>query len=145
MDQPTHAGWLITTRRRAAAAVGLTALLFALSIRAEMHPSYTDSSWLFLNGIPHGWLTTAFDLVLYGFYCYVAFDFIRATKGRERLFIIGCFGFLLAPVKTLRPQWAEPVAFLEFFGTTLSLLAALSLLVRPEAAASAGPPSPPQS
>jgi len=145
MDQPTHAGWLITTRRRAAAAVGLSTLLFAVSIRAELHSAYTNSSWLLPHGVPHRWLTTALDLGLYGFNCWAAFYSIRATKGRERLFIIGFFGFLLAPVKTLGPQWAEPVAFLEFFGTTLSLLAALSLLVRPEAAASAGLPSPPQS
>ena len=59
--------------------------------------------------------------------------------------MIGLFGFLLTPVKALGPEWAAPVEFLELFAITLSLLAALSLLVRPEAAASAGPPSPPQS
>jgi hypothetical protein len=77
--------------------------------------------------------------------CQGAFGFVYGTKGRERLFFVGLFGFLLSPLKTLGPEWAVPMKDLEFFGITVSLSAALSLLLYPEVVGSAGTPNPPQS
>lgn len=140
-----HPAWLLTTRSRVAVAVALTAFLFALSVRDELHPTYTKSSWVFPGGVPHRWVTIALDLAVYGFYCWAAFESICATRGRDRLFIVGLFVFLLSPVKILRPQWAVSVRDLEFFGITVSLVAALSLLLYPEVLGSARAPSPPPS
>jgi hypothetical protein len=123
--------WPFTTRLSTALAVGLTAYVFALSVRDELYPAHTDFTWLFSNGAPHGWLAIAANVAFYGFSCWAAFCVIHRTKGRERLFFVGWFGFLLSPLKTLRPEWAESVRGLEFFGMTLSLVTALSFLLYP--------------
>lgn len=127
-------------------AVGLTAYVFALSIRDELHPAHTKSTWPLLDGLPHSGLAIAANVAFYGCLCWVAFSVIYLSKGRERLFIVGWFGFLLSPVETLRPEWAEPVKDLQFFGITVSLVAALSLLLYPsDIVGSGGTPGPRQS
>jgi hypothetical protein len=146
MSSAKRPAWLLTTRRRVAVALGVTAFLFALSVRDELHPAYRNTSWVFPDGVPHRWLAIAFGVAIYGFYCWMSFEAIRATKGRERLFMVGLLlGFMPSPVKTLRPLWAVPVEDLEFFGITISLVAALSLLLFPEVAGSASAPSAPES
>ncbi len=45
------------------------------------------------------------------------------------MFFAGWFGFLLSPVKILGPEWAASVRELQFFGITVPLVAALSLLL----------------
>jgi hypothetical protein len=146
MAPAKYRAWLLTTRRRVAVAVAVTAYLFALSVREELYPAYTNSSWVFPDGVPHHWWAIAFDLAFYGFYCWIAVDSVRVTKRRGRLFMIGWLVCLMpSPLKMLRPQWAVPVGELEFFGITVSFVAALSLLLFPEALGSAGAPSPPQS
>ncbi|MGH9736037.1 MAG: hypothetical protein ACRD8A_15775 [Candidatus Acidiferrales bacterium] len=124
-------------------AVALAALLFAVSVRNELHPGYSINTWLLFDGL-HGWLSIAVNAALYGYFCWMAFSFIYASKGRERLMLAGACGFLLSPVKMIHPEWAVPVGDLEFFGITVSVVAALSLLVYPEAMDSAGAPTPPQ-
>jgi hypothetical protein len=132
---------LITTRPRAAVAVGVTAYVFALSIRDQGHPE--KPAWMF--GPPHGWLAIAMNIAFYGYLCWLAISFIHSSKGRERLFIAGWFGILLDPVRMLRPEWAVPVGALQFFGITLSLLAALSLLLYPQVDGSGRTATPPKS
>lgn len=88
-------------------AVGVTAFLFALSVPDELHPARRSSSWVFPDGIPHRWVAIAFDLAPYVIFCWMAFEAIRATKGRERLFMVGLLlSFMPSPLTTLRPQWA---------------------------------------
>lgn len=141
-----RAGWLLTTRRRVAVAAAVTAYLFALSVREELHPAYANWSWVFPDGVPHHWWTIAFDLAFYGFYCWIAVDSIRVTKRRERLFMMGWLVCLMpSPLKMLGPRWVVPVGDLEFFGITVSLAAAVSLLLFPEVVGSAAAASPPQS
>jgi len=123
---------LITTRLRAAVALGLTAYVFALSVRDEVHPAHTKPTSLF--GAPHGWLAIVVSIAFYGYLCWLSFRSLSLIKGRERLFFVGWFGFLLSPVKIIRPEWAALVEDLQFFGITVSLIAALSLLMYPSAA-----------
>ncbi|MGH9734334.1 MAG: hypothetical protein ACRD8A_07075 [Candidatus Acidiferrales bacterium] len=122
--------WLLTTRLRAAMAVGLAAFLFALSIRDELHRSRVKPLWPLFGGLVHGWLAIAVNVAFYGYFCWLAYSFIYRSKGWERVFFAGWFGpFLLSPLKVLHPEWAAPVRHLETFGTALSLLVALSFLV----------------
>jgi hypothetical protein len=129
-DGAIRSRWL-TTRLRTAVAAGLTALVFALAIRDELHRSHGKPLWPLLDGLLHGWLAIAVNVAFYGYFCWLAFWFIYRTKGRERLFSVGWFGFLLSPLETLWPEWATPVRNLQFFGITVSLVAALSLLLYP--------------
>jgi hypothetical protein len=133
---------VITTRTMASVALGLTALLFAVSIRDELRPSSTEPAWLL--GVPHGWLGITVNVAFYGYLCWIAFCFISASKGRERLFVIGWSGFILWPVKILRPDWVSAVADVEFIGIIVSLFAALSLLLHPGAVGSDGANAPSQ-
>ena len=84
---------LLTTRLKTAMAVGLTGLVFALSIPQELHPVYTKSSWLFRDGVPHSWLALAGDIAMYACLCLTGFYAAYVTRGRERLIIIGWLGF----------------------------------------------------
>lgn len=128
---------LLTTRPRSAVAVGLTAFVFALALRDELYDSHAKPLWPMFN-LLHGWLAIVVNLAFYVFYCWVAFTVIRLSKGRERLFMLGWFSFLLAPLKVLRPQWAVPVMHIETFGITLSLIAAVSLLLYPSSVVGSG-------
>lgn len=123
--------WPFTTRLSTAVAVGLTAYMFALSVRIELDPSHTKSLWLFSKGAPHDWLAIAASVAYYGGCCWAAILWIYGTKGRERLFFVGWFGFLVSPLISLRPEWAAAVKDIEFFAITLSLIAALSFLLYP--------------
>jgi len=122
---------LLTTRPRAALAVALTAFVFALTIRDEQYGAHAKPMWLIFGGLLHGWSVIAINLAFYFCLCWSAFIVAHETKGRERLFMLGWFGFLLSPIKVLRPQWAVPVMHIETFGAILSLVAAVSLLLNP--------------
>lgn len=123
---------LLMTRRRTAAATVLTAFLFAIFVR-DLYRVHAKTGWLLLNDglFLHGWSLIAVNLALYGCYCWLWTSFIYRTKGREQLFMIGWSGFLLSPLKALWPALAIPVRDLEFFGITVSLVAAVSLLLYP--------------
>jgi hypothetical protein len=88
-------------------ALGLSAWMFGLSVRDELHPAHTSSTWMFFEWW-HGWLAIAANVAFYVYLCWVAFGFVYGTKGWERLFFVGLFGFLLSPLKTLGPEWAVP-------------------------------------
>lgn len=106
--------------------------MFAVSVRG-LYQVPTKNGWLLLNGFLflHGWLVTAVNLIFYGNCYWLGFWVIKRTRGRERLFMIGWFGFLLSPLKALWPDWAALVRGLEFFGITVSLVASLSLVLYP--------------
>lgn len=110
-------------------AAGLTAFLFSLSIRGELHRSRVRALWPLFDGLLHGWLVVAVNIVFYGYFCWLAYWFIYPSKGWERVFFAGFFGFLLSPLKVLHPEWAASVRHVETFGDTLSLLVALSFLL----------------
>ena len=119
---------LLTTRVRTTVALGLTALILALTIRGWSH---AKSGWLFTDGW-HGWLPMALDAFFYCYVCWLAFWFIRGTAGPERLFVVGWFArVLLSPLEILRPQWAVSIKQIGAFGLAVALLAALSLLLKP--------------
>lgn len=115
---------------RIAVALGLTALVFALTI---LHWSHTKSGWLFSAGfVLHGWLLIAVNVFFYGYLYWVGFWLIRGTAGPERLFMVGWFvGFLLSPLHVLGPKWAVAIKHIGAFGLAVALLAALSLLLDP--------------
>jgi len=119
---------LLTTRVRTAVALGLTALILAITIRGWGH---AKSGWPFIGGW-HGWLPIALDAFFYCYVCWLAFWFIRGTAGPERLFVVGWFTkVLLSPLEILRPEWAVSIKQIGAFGLAVALLAALSLLLKP--------------
>jgi len=135
----SHPTRLLTTRVRTGVALGLTAFDFAITI---LHWGHTKSGWLFtavpLGFVPHTWLLIV-NVLLYGYVCWLGFWFIRGTAGLERLFMVGWFaGFLLSPLKMLRPQWVVAIKHIDAFGLAVALLAALSLLLKPSELADSG-------
>lgn len=126
----SHPTRLLTTRVRTGAALGLTALVFALTI---LHWGHTKSGWLFTPGfVLHGWLLMALNVFFYGYVCWLGFWLIRGTAGPERLFMVGWFaGLLLSPLNTLGPQWAVAIKHIGAVGLAVALLASLSLLLKP--------------
>jgi len=124
---------LLTTRVRIAVALGLTAFLFALAIRGDLHLGHTESGsllpWDFLL---HGRALIAANIALYLYLCWLGFWFIRGTSGPERFFMAGWFAnILLSPIETLRPQWAGAIRHIGTLGLGVALLAALAPLVSP--------------
>ena len=129
MESIPNDGVLLTTRLTTAVAAGLTALVFALAIRDELHHSHDKPLWPLLDGLLHGRLAIAVSVVFYGYFCWLAFWFIYRSKGRERVFFAGWFvGILLSPLKVLHPEWTAPLGHVETFAIALSLVVALSLL-----------------
>jgi len=110
-------------------AMGWTSYLLALAIRGIIRRSHAD--WLVPQSILfHGWLLIAFNVVIYGEICWMAFWCIRRTIGRERLFMVGMFSnILLWPAKLLLPQWASAIRPVGAFGLAVATLAALTLLL----------------
>src|SRR6476646_11409614 len=96
-SKPTR---LLTTRWRAAVAVGMTTLVFALAVRGAALSGQKRGLLLPLNLLRHGWLLVAANFAFYGYLCWLAFCFIRGTHGRERVFMVGWFSvILLAPLE----------------------------------------------
>lgn len=112
-------------------ALGLTAFVFALSIRGGLHLGHTESgSLLPLDFLLHGRALIAANLAFYAYLCWLGFWFIRGTAGAERVSMVGWFaGIRLGPIESLRPQWAEAIRHIGIFGLGVALLAALALLL----------------
>jgi hypothetical protein len=120
---------LLTTRFRISLAFGVTALGFILNL----HWSHKKSQWLFTAPFLHEfWPLLVANTLLYAYFCWLAFWFIRGTNGAERVFIVGWFtGILLWPLPRLWPQWSAAVAQIGTLGLAVALLASLSLLLKP--------------
>ena len=89
-------------------------LVFAQVVRG-LYSTHTESGW-FLGAFSafRGWPIIAMNVVFYSYLCWLAFRFIRGTKGPERVLMAGWFaGLLLWPLKMLHPQWADADRFLE--------------------------------
>jgi hypothetical protein len=72
----------------------------------------------------------AFNVLIYGEICWMAFWCIRRTAGRERLVMAGMFAnILLWPAKMLLPQWAFAIGHVGAFGLAVATLAGLTLLL----------------
>lgn len=126
-DQPR----LLTTRLRTAVALALTASSFALAIRDVLLLNHARSGWLlpFFFGL-HGWPLFALNVAFYGYLCWLAFCFVRGTRGRERTFMIGwSVAVLLPPMERVRPEWAVVIRHTAVVALAVSLFAALWLLV----------------
>lgn len=128
---------LLTTRRRSAIAVVLTAFVLIQAIRA-LYGQHAQSRWLFSPPL-HGWILVTVNASYYAYMCWLGFWLIRGTAGRERLFMVGWFAdLLLWPLKILRPGWAEAVRHVGVLSLLTSVLAALALMVESSKAASTG-------
>lgn len=131
---PSHPTVLLTTRVRTAFALGLTALIFANTV---LHWGVqTRSGWLRSTDFAlHGWLLwliVGANVFFYGFFCWIAFWFIRGTAGPERFFMVGwCTGFVLSPLKLLGPTWAGVIKHIGAAALAVALLASLALLLKP--------------
>jgi hypothetical protein len=127
--QPTR---LLTTRLRTGVAVGLTAFVFALAVRDVLHLGHKRGWLLPLDFMLHGSPLVAASVIFYGYLCWLAFWFIRGTKGRERVVMVGWFAtILLSPLQTLQHGWAMEIRYICTFGLAVALLAAVSLLLHP--------------
>lgn len=79
-----------------------------------------------------GWPMIAVNVFFYSYVCWLAFWFIRGTKGPERVFMAGWFaGLLLWPLKMLHPQWTVAIKYIGALGLAVAFLAALALLLQP--------------
>ena len=80
----------------------------------------------------HGWPLVAANVVFYRYLCWLAFWFIRGSHGRERVFTVGWFSaVLLPPLEVLQHGFTVEIRYICAFGLAISLLAAVSLLLRP--------------
>jgi len=128
-SQPSR---LLTTRLRAGVATGLTALVFALAVRDALHLGHKRGRLLPLDFMLHGWPLVAANIIFYGYLCWLAFWFIRGSRGRERVVMVGWSAtVLLSPLETLQHGWAMEIRYTCAFGLAVALLAALSLLLHP--------------
>jgi hypothetical protein len=128
MPQP-HPTRLLTTRLRTAMAVTVTGFVFLLALRETIHP-HAKRGWLLpLDFMLHGWPLVAVNVAFYGYFCWLAFWFIRGTRGRERAFMVGwSVALLLYPLKILHAEWVVAISYVGVFGWAVSLFAAVSLL-----------------
>ncbi len=123
---------------RVALALGLTALVLVQTIRG-LARGHTGSGWFLGDPLLHGWPMIAVNVFIYGYMCWLGFWFVRATAGRERIFMVGWFaGILLWPLRMLRPEWAIVTKRISAFGLAVALLAALALLLEPSVVAESG-------
>ena len=120
---------LLTTHLRIGVAFGVTAVYFILSL----HWSHRRSRWLFTDPfLREFWPLLVANVLFYAYVCWLAFWFIRGTKGAERIFIVGWFTeILLWPLRMLSPHWNAAVTQIGILGLAVALLASLSLLVKP--------------
>jgi hypothetical protein len=123
---------MLTTRRRTAVAIVLTAYLFALAVRGERYPVHAKHRWLSFDDVLHGWSLVAVNLAIYGWLCWLGFWFIYRSTGRERLFMIGWFADILSwPLHLLEPRSAELARLTGIAGLAFALMIALWMLFRP--------------
>ena len=123
---------LVTNRLGAVVALGLTAYVFALAVKGTLHLGRTASGWLLpLDFLLHGWALQAANIAFYGWLCWAAVSFLRATRGPERVLVAGwCANILLAPLEVLLPSWRMAIRYAGTFGLGVALIAALLLLIR---------------
>src|SRR3954452_17021893 len=119
------------TRRRTGIAIGLTAFVFVLAIRDVLHPGHTRGLLLPWDFWVHGRLLIGANIVFYAYLCWLAFWFVRGTRGRERAVMVGWFtSILLSPLEHFWPAWAVPIRYITTFGLAVALLAAIALLLQ---------------
>lgn len=120
---------LLTTRLRIMLALAWTAYLLAPPVRGIVRHAHTG--WLVPRSVFfHGWLLVAFNVVVYGQICWMAFWCISGTVGRERLFMVGMFSdILMWPAGLLLPRWNLAIRNIGAFGLAIATLTGLGLLV----------------
>ena len=121
---------LLTTRTRTAVAIALTGLVFAVSLRGAFIQSCYRTSRLPFDhflGLSYGQLVVL-NVAFYTYLCWLVFSLIRDTVGRERLFMVAWFSFVLvSPVQLLVPVLWVPVHFINSIVLGVALVAAISL------------------
>jgi hypothetical protein len=113
--------------------MAFAAYAFVLAIRGGLHPGHNHTSWLMpASPILQGWPLLVANILIYGWFCWIAFWSIRSTAGRERVFMVGFFADILPwPLRMLRPDWAVPIRHFSVVGLAVAVLAALTLLLDP--------------
>ena len=118
---------LLTTKPRAVAAVGCTALVLALAVlgRLKHAPDTGMAFYYFL----HGWARVAANIILWLYLLWLCFVFSWRTRKVERIFVLGFFlDILLFPARWLSASWNELARNIGIVGLLISLFAALSIL-----------------
>jgi hypothetical protein len=113
----------------------LTLYVFLLALHGPLHLGHTPSGWLLpLDFVLHGWLLVLVNVAFYFYLCWIAFSLIRASEGRERLFVIG-WGVDLAlhPIEMVWPQTHAAIQYAVAVGLAGAIIAAVSLLLHPAA------------
>jgi hypothetical protein len=129
---PNDDGRLLITPLRRGEAVSFTAFFFILAIRDALHPSIRHGSFALFSFILHGTALMAVNVAFWGYVGWLGFEFIRSTRDRERVMIIGwTVSLLLTPLESLWPEWILPMRYAAVLALLIALLAALSLWVRP--------------
>jgi hypothetical protein len=133
---------LLSTRTRIAVAIVVTSYMLVLAMRDALRPGRHGSRRLLLDwffGL-HGWPLIALNVALYAYIGWLAFCFIRACAGRERIFLVGWFvSVLLWPVRAMWPDSGMAEHFVSGVALGVALCAAVSLLFKPQEVNSAGP------
>jgi hypothetical protein len=119
-------GRLLTTPVRAGVAVSLTALVFVLAIRDALHPSVRHESLAPFSFMLHGAALMAVNVAFWGYVGWLGFCFIRSTRGRERVVMIGwAVSVLLTPLEWF---WPEGVSLIRYTDIALLIAATRSTL-----------------
>lgn len=133
---------LLSTRPRTAVAIVVTSYMLVLAVRGALGQGHNDSGRLLLNSFfgLHGWSLIAVNVAFYAYICWLAFCFIRASAGRERVFLVAWFiDVLLWPVKAMWPEWDMAAQFVSSIALGVAVGAAVSLLFKPPEVHSANP------
>lgn len=120
---------LLSTRGRLVGAIVATAFRFVFAVRGAL--GHDDGSGrLLIDSVfgLDGWSLIALNIVFYTLVCWIAFTFIRASSGKERIFMVGWFlGILLWPLRAL-PEWALARHSLSGIGLGVGLITLVSML-----------------
>jgi hypothetical protein len=112
--------------------------VFLLAVREELYRNHIPLRRPVFDGLLHGWPLILVNVSFYGYLCWLAFVFIRGSRGVERAFVAGWFiNILLWPFKMTSCEWALAAKHIGTFALFVSLLASLTLLLR-----QAGDPEP---
>ena len=115
------------TTTRIVVAIIVTACLFALSLRdLHVRPRSTRPWFELFDG--GGWALAA-NVAFYGWICWMAFWWIRGTKGRERLLTVCWFSIILTePLVALGREWSIALDYVDSATLGVALCAAVSML-----------------
>ncbi len=131
LDVQDDDGRLLSTPLRAGIAVGLTAFVLFLAVRDVLHPSVASESPVPFRFMLRGAALVVVNAVFWLYLAWLAFRFIRGTRERERVVMIGWASLLLTPLERVWPDSILLVRYIVVLALLIALLAAISVWVRP--------------